>query len=129
MLLDLMEEHTGVVILTTNLKKNIDAAFMRRIAYKIEFAFPTAELRERIWRVTLPAEHVDPDVDLVALAKAVEIAGGGIKNAVLRAAYRAASAGRRINMADLIDCAELEYQATGRLLYSPSSVKTKIGGM
>src|SRR5262249_54893720 len=53
-LLDLMEEHTGVVILTTNLKKNIDEAFRRRIGYAIEFTTPDAALRERIWRRLLP---------------------------------------------------------------------------
>lgn len=40
-LLQRMEDHDGPVILTTNRKQNIDAAFLRRLRYIIEFGSPS----------------------------------------------------------------------------------------
>ncbi len=116
-LLQLMEEHRGVVLLTTNLKRNMDVAFMRRIAFKIDFDLPDAKVRADIWRVSLPSGEVDDGIDHARLGKVFPIAGGGIKSAVLRAAYRAAAAGRKISMkADLAACADLECQALGKII-------------
>ena len=39
-LLQKIEEHNGLVFLSTNKKKNIDPAFMRRLRYVIDFPFP-----------------------------------------------------------------------------------------
>jgi SpoVK/Ycf46/Vps4 family AAA+-type ATPase len=39
-LLKRMEDHDGPVILSTNLKQNIDAAFLRRLRYIVDFPFP-----------------------------------------------------------------------------------------
>ena len=41
-LLQLMEGHDGICVLTTNLKKGIDKAFERRLSYKLHFPFPDA---------------------------------------------------------------------------------------
>ena len=49
-LLQRMEEYAGVTILATNLRQNIDEAFTRRMHYWIDFPFPSAADRERIWR-------------------------------------------------------------------------------
>ena len=115
-LLQLMEEHSGVVILTTNLTKNIDQAFLRRINYKVRFELPDEEQREKLWDGLLPAYERSPDVDLAELARAFPMSGGDIKSAVLRAAYRAAGQGRKLGMNDLVDCAQLECQAMGRVV-------------
>jgi len=115
-LLQLMEEHPGITILTTNLKRNIDPAFLRRITYKIQFALPEDELRARLWDGLVPRHERDFDVDVWALAEAFPLAGGDIKSAVMRAAYRAAATGRKVGMADLVDCAQLECQANGRVV-------------
>jgi len=42
LLLQRMENHAGMVILTTNMKSNIDEAFLRRIRNVIEFPAPAA---------------------------------------------------------------------------------------
>ncbi len=115
-LLQLMEDHTGIVILTTNLKRSIDQAFMRRISYKVQFKPPEAPQRRRLWDGLLPANDRAPDIDLAALAESFPMAGGDIKSAVMRAAYRAAGAARKISMADLVECAQLECQAMGRVI-------------
>ncbi len=115
-LLQLMEEHGGIVLLTTNLRKNVDQAFLRRLGYKLTFELPDEELREQIWTGMLPQAACDASVDAPRLAKAFPLSGGDIKSAVLRAAYRAASTARKISMADLVECAELECQAKGRVV-------------
>ena len=115
-LLQLMERYDGLVMLTTNLKKGIDKAVERRLSFKVNFPFPEAEYRERIWRHLLPAEApVDDDLDFCVLGKSFELSGGSIKNSIVRAAYRAASAGTPISMDDLVGAAKYECAAAGKL--------------
>ena len=113
LLLQLMEEHTGIVFLTTNLKANLDPALLRRVTFKVEFERPEAELRAHIWAGALPPALFPEAVDLEALANDYPLAGGGIQAAALRAAYRAAGEGRHITDDDLHDAAERECQAMG----------------
>ncbi|GMV44169.1 MAG: ATPase [Myxococcales bacterium] len=120
LLLQLMERHEGIVVLTTNLKQGIDKAFERRIGWKVHFPFPDATDRERIWRALLPSKApAARDIDFHELAFRFELSGGGVKNAVLRAAYRAAAGDRPINMGDLEAAAEHECAASGKL-YKPA---------
>ncbi|HEV7555799.1 MAG TPA: ATP-binding protein [Kofleriaceae bacterium] len=115
LLLQLMERFTGVVLLTTNLKRNIDPAFMRRITYKVYFDPPELAEREQLWRMHLPIVACDRNVDVQQLAASFELNGGSIRAAAMRAAYRAAASERRIDMADLVDCAKLEAAGMGRV--------------
>ncbi|MFO0744441.1 MAG: ATP-binding protein [Myxococcota bacterium] len=116
LLLQLVENHRGLVLLTTNLKDAIDAAFSRRFAFKLSFEFPDAETRQRIWRRLLPKDKLAPDVDIPTLAETYELSGGSIRSIVLRAAYRAASEGHLLDMAALDDCATVECKSLGRLV-------------
>ena len=86
-----MEAFPGVVIFATNLAKNFDPAFERRIHTHILFERPDAAEREAIWRVQLHPTKTPlaPDVDFRALAEAYAVNGGAIKNAVLKAAQMA----------------------------------------
>lgn len=93
-LLNALERHDGLVVLTTNRPGDFDPAFKRRIRYHIEFPEPDATARVAIWRCQLPpAAPLAEDVDLSALARAYELTGGHIRNAVLRAAFAAATDG------------------------------------
>ena len=83
LLLQLMESFSGVVLLTTNLKKNIDQAFMRRIMFKIYFETPEPPERERLWKTVLGVNLFAPGIDFVRLAKGFELSGGSIRAAVL----------------------------------------------
>lgn len=90
-LLKELEEFDGVVIFATNLASNFDPAFERRIRTHILFTLPGAAERAQIWKVQLHA-HKTPlaaDVDFDELAQKYEVAGGEIKNAVLKAAQMA----------------------------------------
>jgi SpoVK/Ycf46/Vps4 family AAA+-type ATPase len=114
-LLQKMEEYDGIAILATNLRQNMDEAFLRRLQVIIEFPFPDEEYRRLIWKVVFPEEApVASDVDFELLARAVRLAGGNIKSIGLAAAFYAASDGRVIRQQHLVRAARREFQKLGR---------------
>ena len=114
-LLQRMESYQGLAILTTNLRKNIDDAFLRRIQFIVEFPFPDKELRERIWRNIFPAGTPLEMVDHRRLAM-LAVAGGNIKNIARNAAYLAAAEDRALGMDHLLDAVRREYAKLGQAL-------------
>ncbi|HEX6161466.1 MAG TPA: ATP-binding protein, partial [Thermoanaerobaculia bacterium] len=115
-LLQRIEDHDGLVILATNLPRNLDDAFARRIHHALEFPFPDPSLREKIWRRLLPpTAPVADDVDFPFLARQLELSGGNIRNVVLAAAFAAAAESRPIAMPDFIAAAARELRKIGRL--------------
>jgi SpoVK/Ycf46/Vps4 family AAA+-type ATPase len=116
LLLQLVENHPGLAILTTNLKDSIDVAFQRRLTFKVSFTPPDAAARALIWLRVLPEGHLAPDVDVDGLAREFELAGGSIRTIALRAAYRAAMADGAITSAMLRDLALHELKALGKLV-------------
>jgi len=116
-LLQRMEEYSGIVILATNLKMNIDEAFLRRLHFVVDFPMPGEEDRLRIWRSTIPAElPLSQHVDLGFMARQFRIAGGNIRNIVLAAAFLAASQGGEVTMEHMIRSVRREYQKLGRMI-------------
>ena len=72
-LLQKMEGYPGAVILATNFRRNIDDAFVRRLDFVIDFPFPEAEDRKRIWQRVLPDEApMAEDIDLGFLVGEVQ---------------------------------------------------------
>lgn len=115
-LLQRIEEFTGLCFLTTNMDRSIDDAFMRRLAVHLRFSMPAQDERAAIWRSLIPPNApLAADVAVDALAARFEIGGGTIRNAALRAAYRAAEAGQPICHADLVWAAEFESATSGIL--------------
>jgi SpoVK/Ycf46/Vps4 family AAA+-type ATPase len=117
-ILQRLEAFHGVAILTSNLESSIDPALSRRLSFELRFPFPDEEQRAEIWRRMLPAElPVADDLDFRVLAARFELAGGHIRNIVLRAAYLAASdrAGA-LGMTHLLRAAEYEYRDHGMLI-------------
>jgi ATPase family associated with various cellular activities (AAA) len=114
-LLQKMEAYEGVAILATNLRDNLDPAFVRRLAFIVTFPFPEEEERRRIWDIVWPAETpLADDVDLDALAATQRLSGGQIKNAALAAAYLAACNGGVISQEHLEHALRREYEKSGR---------------
>lgn len=114
-LLQKMEEYQGISILATNLRQNIDEAFLRRLQSIVEFPFPDEEYRLQIWRNVFPKEApLDNDVRFDLLAREVQLAGGNIKNMALAASFYAASSGERIQLSHLVHAAYREYQKLAR---------------
>ena len=49
-LLEILDEFKGVLIATTNLKRNMDPAFQRRFMYKQEISLPDLDTRKELLR-------------------------------------------------------------------------------
>jgi SpoVK/Ycf46/Vps4 family AAA+-type ATPase len=76
-LLQEMETFDGILIATTNLTNNLDAAFERRFLYKIKFEKPDLEAKSEIWRSLMPSLTKD---DALILASEFDFSGGEISN-------------------------------------------------
>lgn len=113
-LLQRMETHDGVALLATNLRQNLDDAFLRRLGFVIRFPFPEeAERRriwERIWPDTVPRGD---DIDIDVLAARYRFAGGNIRNIALCAAFLAAADGRPVGWNDVLAGIDREYDKLG----------------
>jgi len=114
-LLQRVEEFDGMVVLATNLRRNIDEAFFRRMSVAVEFPFPDEADRYRIWKRHFPdTAPAAEDIDFNFLA-GLNIAGGNIRNIVVTAAFLAAANSGRIQMRHLIRAARREYEKIGRM--------------
>ena len=112
-----MESYDGVTILATNLRNNLDDAFMRRLQFALDFPFPKAADRLRIWQALFPPDVPrGEDVDLELMAERFDIAGGNIRNILVTAAYLAAANGQVVGMDHLLHGTRRELQKMGRLV-------------
>jgi AAA+ superfamily predicted ATPase len=115
-LLQKMEEYQGIVILATNLSKNLDEAFARRMHFSVEFPFPEEEDRFRIWQKAFPeAAPLSQDIDLAFVARQFKITGGNIKNIALSAAFLAVEDSGILTTEHLVRATKREYQKMGKL--------------
>ncbi len=122
-LLQLLEEYRGIVILATNKKQNVDAAFTRRIRYIVDFPRPDATQRQQIWQQVvgeLCGEEARQRLDstMMTLAEGVEISGAQIKNAVLASIFMARRSREPLVMVHLLRGVERELSKEGRSLGS-----------
>jgi SpoVK/Ycf46/Vps4 family AAA+-type ATPase len=116
-LLQRMEDFEGIVILASNLRQNMDEAFVRRLHLAVEFPFPDYTARLEIWRRTVPKQTpLGQDVDLPSLAQRFRLSGGHIRNAVVTAAFLAASEGSDVSMRHFLAAVRREHQKMGKLL-------------
>jgi SpoVK/Ycf46/Vps4 family AAA+-type ATPase len=116
-LLQKMEQYEGIAILATNLRQNLDEAFLRRLQIVVEFPFPNEAQRRQIWEQLFPAETPRAaDIDFDHLAQRFRLAGGNIKNIVLGSAFLAAANAGPIDMRHLLQGARGEYQKLGKLI-------------
>ncbi len=117
-LLQRTEEYSGLVILASNIKKNVDEAFVRRLHFMVDFPFPEEPERLEIWRRTFPKQApCADDLDLPFMARKFKMAGGNIRNVILTAAFLAAEEKARIAMRHLIRGAGYEFQKMGKLVH------------
>ncbi|MDF2188605.1 ATP-binding protein [Paraflavitalea sp. CAU 1676] len=94
-LLQRIEDYPGIIILSTNLKENIDPAFLRRFQIIAEFPMPDQVQRHAIWEkllAELPEGMVQMnELDWSEITK-TELSGGGITNiiqyALLKSTYQ-----------------------------------------
>lgn len=100
-LLQRIEEFNGVVILASNLKNNIDDAFLRRFHSVVYFPMPKPAERLRIWRNAFSEKAVlEPAIDLARLAEKHELSGGTVMNVVRFCSLKALSRGNATILLD-----------------------------
>jgi hypothetical protein len=116
-LLQLLEEHSGLVFLSTNRRSAIDPAFIRRLRHIVEFPMPGPAERRDLWHKLLLTAGADaaalaPIIE--DLSQSYETSPAQIKSAVLTAKYAAVGADRRIGAADLETALAREFAKEGR---------------
>jgi hypothetical protein len=87
-LLQRMEDYRGLAILATNMKSHLDQAFLRRLRFVIEFPFPDAVHRARIWEKVFPPGAPLDGLNYQTLSR-LDIPGANIKNIAVNAAFLA----------------------------------------
>jgi len=118
-LLQRVERFGGVLILTTNFEDTIDAAFKRRLTFRVRFERPDEEARALLWTKAFPSScALAADVDPAELGRLVELSGGNIRNAAVRAAFLAATRERPIDQATCREAALREASEMGMLAYA-----------
>jgi SpoVK/Ycf46/Vps4 family AAA+-type ATPase len=92
-LLQRLEQFSGLAVLASNLRDEIDPAFIRRFHVLLHFPRPQLAERIRLWAKAFPPEApLHPGVDLTTLA-AIDLTGAGIVAAGHTAALLAVDAG------------------------------------
>lgn len=116
-LLQRIERFPGVAILTTNFPAGIDEAFARRLSLRVSFPKPSKVERARLWQSMLRSAKLPKGkIDYRELATEFEISGGYIKNAILRAAFIAASTNGIVDQDTLYQAARIEMKSMGMLV-------------
>ena len=114
-LLARLEKFDGLAILATNLRQNLDTAFVRRLEFLLEFDEPGREERQALWQRHLPASApLADDVDFGEIAGLFPLVGGLIKNAAVAAAFLAAADGKPIGRDHLHHAIRREYEKAGK---------------
>ena len=116
-LLQRIEDYAGLVILASNLKDNIDAAFTRRFHVTIHFPRPELRERRRLWEIAFPSgAPLEEGLELDVLAR-LDLTGAGITGAARTAALMAASDGSAaISKRHVAQALARQYQREARVL-------------
>ncbi len=115
-LLQRMENHSGICIMTTNYIENIDKAFFRRISYVFHFPKPNKKDRKKIWKNIFGANvPLDKNIDFDFISN-FELSGGSIKNIVISACLKAAQTKSKVDMSHILKSVEYELKKQG---YTP----------
>ncbi|MBN2238789.1 MAG: ATP-binding protein [Dehalococcoidales bacterium] len=117
-LLQRLEECPNMVILASNLRANLDDAFIRRFQSIIYFPVPEKEERLNIWQKSLsPVSVFENGVDIDEIAEKYELSGGAIVNVIRYCSMMTISEGTNvISRPHLMSGIKREYSKEGRFL-------------
>ncbi|MBQ4818567.1 ATP-binding protein [Aquimarina sp. MMG016] len=117
-LLQRIENYNGLVILASNLKSNIDEAFVRRFQSIIHFPLPKMSERLQIWKKAFPSKvRLHSEVDLIQIAQRYGLSGAEIMNIVQYACLCTLKASKKtIYQADIVAGIQREFQKGGRVM-------------
>lgn len=111
-LLQRIETFSGLIILASNFKNNMDKAFTRRFHSCIKFNNPKQEERLRIWQHNLPEQLQLEDIDLEEIARRYELTGSNIMNVIQDVSLKAIASKApdyRVSLEMLLESIKKEY--------------------
>jgi hypothetical protein len=100
-ILEEMEHMKGIMIATTNLIGNLDAAFERRFLFKVRLDNPSSDIKQKIWADRFPGFQEE---EFVEIARKYDFSGGEIDNIV-----------RKLTMSEIIEGCDPTLQLIDRL--------------
>jgi vesicle-fusing ATPase len=111
-----MERFTGVAILASNRRRDLDEAFARRLRHVIEFPVPGPEERAGIWARVFPPKVDVTALDILFLARQFQLTGGHIRSIAFNASLAAAARGPQplVTMRDVIVATKRELDKLNR---------------
>ncbi|AXG71520.1 ATP-dependent zinc metalloprotease FtsH [Kordia sp. SMS9] len=116
-LLQRIETHSGLVILASNYRSNIDKAFTRRFQSIIDFETPGIPERLELWQKYIPDAFMSDEINLQELAEDFEVTGANIVNIVQFACLQVlANGGTQLTNEILINAIHREYIKEGRMV-------------
>jgi hypothetical protein len=116
-LLQRIESHSGLVILASNYRSNIDKAFTRRFQSIIDFESPGIPERLRLWEKYIPDAFMNDEIKLQSLSEEYEVTGANIVNIVQYACLQVlADGGTQLTNEILIKAIEREFIKEGRMV-------------
>lgn len=111
-LLQRIETFSGLIILASNFKNNMDKAFTRRFHSCIKFNNPKDEERLRIWQHNLPEQLQLEGIDLEQIANRYELTGSNIMNVIQDVSLKAIALkdpGYKVSLEMLLESIRKEY--------------------
>ena len=117
-LLQRLEDYNGLVILSSNMRSNVDEAFGRRLQAIIHFPVPKYAERLHLWNQSYSSHtQFAPNVDMEQIAEKFELAGGSIINVVQYSSLMALSRSENIiRNTDIIEGIKKEYLKEGKTI-------------
>lgn len=120
-LLQRLERHRGLTILTANQHAHLDPAVLRRLRHVVSFPRPSPGERSRLFerfvaRGVPEADSARMRAVLAVLAERVDLSGAQIRDAVLHAALGEWDGSFRLGPEALVVGVELELEKEGRTL-------------
>ena len=120
-LLQRIELHEGLVVLTSNRPAAVDDGFQRRLRLCVRFEMPDHPARQAIWAALVPLDRLAKGTDLEDVA-AAELSGSSIRAAALAAQIFAASDGEPVSAQHLHRAVARELEKSGRT-WTPISAR------
>jgi len=114
-LLQRMEAFGGLAILATNMKSLLDAAFMRRLRFVVNFTFPGVAERRLMWERAFPEEAPKGELDYDRLAR-LNLTGGNIHSIALNAAFLAAQEQTEVTMPLVLAATRMEFRKLDKMI-------------
>lgn len=121
-LLQRIENYKGVILLATNLKENIDEAFLRRFEVSIQFAIPDVSTRKLLWNTIFSKDYKISEEWIQNLAITYKLAGGSLINILRFVALYKQKSNDDISLAIILEGIRREYHKTGQTMPSYKSL-------